>query len=204
MFNFDWEFPEFKFPWRKVLLLVIIVIALLALAAAVRSWYREPSVITKTEYVTVPQEKIVEKIRTVAVPGPERIVTIEKPVIVDKLDLPREIADNDALQIVANADMPATKAGYSTCAVLDTGTGVSRIIAKEKPLPFFALLNEKELGGRVGYSTGGVAVDLYGRWTFARMGSVYLGGYAECAGTVASSGGSDVGARAMLDLSYRW
>jgi hypothetical protein len=147
----------------------------------------------------------VEKIRTITVPGPERIVTIEKPVIVDKLDLPREIADNDALQIVANADMPATKAGYSTCAVLDTGTGVSRIIAKEKPLPFFALLNEKEIGGRIGGSTKGAAVDLYARWSFARAGNIYLGLYTEGAGYLDEySQPVFEHAKGMIDLSYRW
>ena len=187
-----------KIPWRKICAAVLVLVIVLALAAALRSWYRKPSVVTTTQYVTVPQEKIVEKIRTVTIPGPERIVTIEKQVIVDRLKLPQEIAKDDAQQIIANADLAGTKSGYSVCAVMNTKTGVSRIIAKEKTQPFFALVNERELGGRFGYSTDGTVVDIYGRWTFARMGSVYLAGYA------GASSHPDPAAKAMIDLSYRW
>lgn len=197
MWKIDLSLNNGKVPWRLVMEAILFLIVIIALLSVWHYWNKPPAQLLKTQYVTVPQEKIVEKIRTVAVPGPKQIITLEKPVVVEKLKLAEEIAKDDTKQVIANADIPASKAGISACAVMDTVTGVTTIIAKEKTLPFFAFENMKELGARYGLTTTGMQEgQVYGRWTFCRAGALYLGGYTEL--------NSRAEAKGMLDLSYRW
>jgi hypothetical protein len=172
-------------------------ILLLVIASAIYAWLKKPAFLTTTEYVRVPEIKEVVKVKRVNVPGPKEIVTIEKPVIVEKLKLPEDIAQDQNKQITATGEIPPYEGKTNVVAVMDTQAGTSEIIAKQQPLPFIAFKNEKEFGIRAGLDTiEGKRGDLYGRWTFFRIGSVHLALYGE--------GNTRPEGKAMLDISYRW
>lgn len=178
---------------------ITVFIAILAISSAVYSWYRPPQLVTQTEYVEVPKEKIVTKIKTVTVPGPERIVTIEKEKIVEKLGLPDWIKNNPDKQVIGNADVPCDDSisGHSVIAIMDTKTGEGSIIAKSKPLPFMSFANDREIGVRYGVSTQApTQVDIYARWDFVRIGAMKFGVYGEA--------NSQAEAKAMVQAGYHW
>lgn len=179
--------------------IALILVAVLATASAIYSWYKPPQIVTQTQYVPFPEEKIVTKTKKVEVPGPERIITIEKKVIVDKLGLPSWINDDENKQVIANADVPCDNSisGYSMVAILDTKSGEGKIIGKSKPLPFMSLLSEREAGVRYGVSTTNpTQIDVYVKWDFARIGAIRLGAYGEA--------NSNSEAKAMFAVGYGW
>lgn len=180
------------------LLGTMLIVAALAVASAAWNWYHpKVSYLTKTEYQTVTQEKVVEKIKRVTIPGPKEIVTIEKKVIVEKLGLPPDVANDPNEVITGNADIEPTDGGASVVSVVDTVTGETRIIAKEKQPDLFGFPFDVEIGARYGVSTDKVQqADVYSRWKFLRVGKFYLGAYGEI--------NSKPEAKALLDMSYRF
>lgn len=179
----------------NVLLIVFFIIAAVAASSAAWNWYHpQVKTITQTEYRTVTQEKVVEKIKRVEVPGPTRIITIDKQTIADKLDI-HPISDNE--QIISNADIPPSESGTSAVTVLNMDTGESKIIAKEKPLSLFGFPSNVEAGLRYGLATqSGQEGDLFARWQFLRVGKVYLGAYGEMT--------TKPEAKIMLEGSFRF
>lgn len=172
-------------------------VLLLVVASVIYAWFKKPAFFTTTEYVSVPEIKEVVKVKRVNVPGPKEIVTIEKPVVIEKLKLSDSIAQDQSKQITATGEIPAYEGKTNVVAVMDTQAGTSEIVAKQQPLPFFAFKNEKELGIRAGLDTiDGKRGDVYGRWTFLRIGSVHCALYGE--------GNTRPEGKAMLDISYRW
>lgn len=177
--------------------IIIAVIIVIAIVSSVYNFYREPNVVTKTEYVRVPEEKQVTKIERVNVPGPKEVVTIEKEKIVKVLQMPSWFKQDKNEQAIANADLAPSKNGYSAVATINTQNGNGAIIAKEKSRSLIGLPSEKEVGARYGITSRGVQeAQAYGRWQFLRVGDVYVGAYGEV--------GSKPEAKAMIDMSYKW
>ena len=177
---------------------VLIAALILAVMSAIYFWYAERNKppVSQIEYIKVPEVKTVTKIQRVEVPGPERIVTIEKPVIIEKLKLPEWVKDADK-QIIATAEIQPHDGKTNTVAVLDIKTGVAEIIAKQEPPAFMAFTNQKEFGVRAGYATDReLRATVYGRWSFARVGKIHLGVYGE--------GNSQGDGIAQLEVSYRF
>lgn len=174
---------------------LLLIIALVAVSSAVWNWYHpQIKTLTKTEYQTVEKEKIVEKIRTIRVPGPKEVVTIEKKVIVEKLGI-APVSDDE--EIIGNADVEPSEGGTSVIAVLDTVTGESRIVAKEKPLSLFGFPSDVEAMVRYGLTTrGGQGAELAARWQFLRIGAFRLGAYGEIS--------SQPEAKGMLEVAYKF
>ena len=196
-----------RIPWRLIIEIILAILFLLAVASAWYNWRQPEKVIKSVGYQPVPVEKSVEKIKRVIVPGPERIVTIEKKAVADKLDMPwlldggkpAPVAGKpEELQVTANANLAASRSGYSAVAVTNTTTGETTIVAKEKPLPFIGFPNEKELSIRYGLSTqDGQAANLAARWTFARVDRVYISAYGEV-------DAPRIEAKAMVEASCRF
>ena len=183
---------------NKIIFYIVVFVALLAAASALSNWYAAQIPATQTEYINVPQIKEVTKIKRVEVPGPERIVTIEKEVVVEKLKLPDWIKDDANKQVIATAEIAPYEGKTNAAALLDTKTGESQIIAKQAPLSFFAFENKKELGVRAGYTTDDFKTQatVFGRWQFFRVGNARLGIYGE-----ANSEGNGI---AQFELTYRF
>jgi len=184
----------------KILMGLLVVVLLIALFASLKAWYGEKNkpVISKVEFVKVPEIKVVTKIHKVEVPiKTDHIATLDKKVLVKKINgLPTWFAENADEQAVASADLPETKGGYEVIGTMNTKTGVGNIIAKEKQRPLFGLPNEKEIGARAGYSIKGQQVSVYGRWNFLRVGNIHLSAYGE--------GNSEGNAIGQLEIGYRF
>lgn len=168
---------------NKIIIGVLSFLLLLALCSAGYFWFAPryaPPPASQIEYVKVPEIKTVTKIQRVEIPGPERIVTVEKTVVVEKLKLPSWIASNADKQIVATASVAPYAGITQAVAVLDTKTGISEIIAKREPLPLLAFTNHKELYARAGYDTAfSVQATVGVRWRFVRIGTIHVGAFAE-------------------------
>jgi hypothetical protein len=149
----------------------------------------------------------VEKIKVVTVPGPPRIVTVEKERVVEKLKLPDAIAKDPDKQVVATAEVGPYAGKTDAVAVLDTRTGQAEVELKQEPLPFFGFENGKEVGARAGVGLHGPEGAAYARWTFARTGHVFWAAYAEAGAALAApsaGAAAQANGKIMLDVSYRW
>ncbi|RPH75895.1 hypothetical protein EHM76_00590 [bacterium] len=183
----------------KIVAWTLSVIALIAIVAATVAWYRaiNQKPVSTIEYIKVPQIKVVTQIKTVDVPGPTKIVTVEKEVVVEKLKLPDWIKADENKQVIATAEIQPYKGKTNTVAILDTKSGASEIVAKQVPLPLFDFENEKELGLRAGVGIKNSAeVGIYGRWSFLRVGNAHIGAYGE-----ANTNGD---AKAQIEIGYRF
>lgn len=182
----------------KIYLTVLGCLLILMISAGLYSWYSEPPAPSSTvQYIQVPQIKEVVKIKRVEVPGPEKIVTIEKKVLVEKLKLPDWFLD-ETEQAIATAVIAPYEGQTNVVATLNTETGAGNIIAKQERLPLFAFEDKKEAGVRAGVSSDkwDKKATIFGRWQFLRVGSTHLGLYGE-----ANSDGEGV---AQVEFTYRF
>lgn len=155
--------------------IVLIIIAVVAVSSAVYNWYRPPKEIVRDHYETVPVEKVVEKIKRVAVPGPKEIITIEKEPLAKELGIPWLMDQgNENQQPIANADIPPSEGGTSVVTIMDTATGESKIIAKGKPLSLFDFENKLEWEINYALSTKtSQNANLGFRWGFLRIMAIH-------------------------------
>jgi hypothetical protein len=181
----------------KIIIGILAALLLTATASALYFWYKKPPTVTQTEYVKVPEIKVVTKIKRIEVPGPERIVTLEKTVIVEKLGLPEWIKTNADEQAIATAAIEPYRGKTNAVALLNTKTGVGQIIAKREPLPLFGFLNEREIGIRAGVNIKAEPItSIYGRYDFARIGNVQIGVYGDAS--------SDGRATVQVGVGYKF
>jgi len=179
----------------KIVIVVLVILLGVATGSALYHWYSKPPFNT-VEYIKVPEIKEVIKIKRVNVPGPERIVTIEKQVIVEKLGLPEWIRTNEDEQAIATASIAPYRGKTNAVALLNTKTGVGQIIAKQEPLSLFGFVNDREVGIRAGVNfKGEPETTVYGSWNFARIGNAHIGIYADASSTGQAKGQMSVGFR---------
>ena len=124
------------------------------------------------------------------------VVAYNKASASERLDVPDSVKLDIATQIVAAGEIAPYEGTTTVTAVLNTGTGRTSLLSRREPLPFFSLMNDKEVGIRYGYTGDGRGFDLYGRLTFLRVGRVYTALYAES--------NSRREAKAMLQAGYRF
>ncbi len=190
----------------KLIVGLLMFLMLLATVSAIRAWYieRNKPPVSQIEYVKIPEIKEVIKIKKVEVPGPERIVTVEKIKIVEKLKLPEWFATNADEQAIATGEVQPYEGKTNVVATLNTKTGVGNIIVKQEPLSFAGFVNDKEIYIKGGYMTSReVEITGGGRWLFARVGSLKIGGYAEARGQFATDENNTAGqAAAGIMITY--
>lgn len=184
----------------KAVLIVLCCVLAIACASLAYHALKKPVAVNAEVYTPAPEIRETVKIKRIEVPGPERIVTIEKEKVVEKLQLPDEIGKNPDKQVIATAKIPPHEGDTNAVAVMDTRTGEGSISVKQEDPPIFAFKNQKEIGGRFGYTTdeSGVkqVVDAYGRWTVLRVWKIHLGLYGEV--------NSKPEGKTAVDVSYRW
>jgi len=191
---------------NKIIISLIMFLLLVATGSAIYAWYKERNKppVSQTEYIKVPEIKEVIKVQKVEVPGPERIVTVEKVKIVEKLKLPEWFATNTDEQAIATGEVQPYEGKTNVVATLNTKTGVGGIIVKQKPLPFAGFINDKEIYVKGGYTTSKeIEVIGGGRWLFARVGSIKVGGYAEARGQFATDENDSTG-HASAGIIITW
>jgi len=184
---------------KTVAIIALCVAGLVCGSLAYFHW-KKPVSVNQQAYTPAQEIKQTVKIKRVEVPGPERIITIEKEKVVEKLKLPDEIGKNPDKQIVATAVVEPYEGKTNAVAIVDTKTGEGSISVKQEPLPLFAFQNKKAIGGRYGYvaDEDGMKqqVDFYGHYTFMRVWRVHIGVYGEV--------NSKPEGKMAIDVSYRW
>ena len=183
----------------KAVLIVLCCVLAIACASLAYFHFKTPVAVNAEAYTPAPEIKETVKIKRIEVPV-EKIITIEKEKVVERLKLPDDIGKNPDKQIVATAVIPPHEGDTNAVAVMDTRTGEGSISIKQEDPALFAFVNKKELGGRFGYATdeSGVkqVVDAYGRWTVLRVWRVHVGIYGEVNSRPEGKG--------AVDISYRW
>lgn len=171
-------------PWVLIVLLVAYI------------WYdhRNPKVSMQKEMAAVATHGRLRFVKTEPLAECVKVVVYEKSSASERLDVPDSVKLNTAVQVVAAGEIGPYEGTTTVTAILDTGTGRTSLLSRREPLPFFSLMNEKELGVRYGFSGDGMGLDVYGSLTFLRMGHVKTALYLE-----ASSAGE---AKAMLQAGY--
>lgn len=148
--------------------------------------------------VNTPEPKIVERVKRVYVPGPERIIYLEKEDLSAKLEMPelkKETGDP-----IAVARIPPHRGPTTAIAVLDNTTGETRILARQEPLPFLEWKKEFRLQGRYLFS-GANMVEADFVVNPLRIGPVEL---EAGAGAEIRRGDDSIGARGWIGASYRF
>lgn len=133
--------------WKVFLLtvlLVVLAILYLRYAKPVKPYTPEPGLLTAGE---IPRavEKVIEKIRIVKVPGPERIVYLDKPGLAAALKMPELKSLTDNVLSVATVK-PHT--GPTTAIATLSPTGEGGILLRQEPQPFWDLKREFRMQGR--------------------------------------------------------
>lgn len=167
----------------KIIIGFVILFLVLALSSMTYFWYKEKNkpVLGKTEYeyLSVPVKPLI-KIKEVEVPGPERVKTIEKEKIVEKVKMPDWFVQNKDEQAIASGEVPSYEGKTSVIATLNTKTGKGNIIAKQEPLSLVGFINDKEVYGKAGYSTNNeTQVTIGAEWKFFRVGKIKVGVFGE-------------------------
>ena len=160
---------------------VIVGVLLLALGSAVYAWYveRHKPPVSSVEYIKVPEIKEVVKIKRVEVPI-EKIVTIEKQVLIEKIKMPEWFRTDTNKQAIATAIVEPYEGRTNTIAVVDTSTGVGEIVVKQEELSFAGFANDKGLYAKAGYSTNAeTQITVGAEWRFFRVGKLRVGAFGE-------------------------
>ena len=152
------------------------IVCVVAVVAAIYSWYRpvNAQVQTVKEFINVPVEKIVTRIKTVAVPV-TTVVTYEKPVIVQKLELPDWVNTDADMQVIAQGDVSPYLGKTNVVALLNTKTGHASLIMKQKPMPVIAFESTGEVGVNyypITYKAG--IISLIARYRFLRIMDLHI------------------------------
>lgn len=176
--------------------ILLIILVSISLTSIGWNYFKPPNPVTNVTYTQPPEEKVVTKIERIVVPGPPQIVTIEKPVIVEKLKLPDWFKNDVNQQAISNAELQPSKNGYSVIGTIDTKTGVGDIIAKEKEATFFGLPSNLSVSARYGLVTDGKQEAQLGvKYQPLRLGKFYLG--------VVGEVNSKPEAKALVELEYK-
>lgn len=169
----------------KIGIPVLIILGMLMAASSLYTWYSDQFKfpVSQVEYIKQPEIRTVIKIKRVEVPGPARIITIEKKDVVETLKLPDWIKNDINKQVIATAEIPPYEGKTNAVAILDVKTGAGDIVAKQVPLPLFAFENKIRIGGLVGFSTRDSDSSLTGQgqvsWIFFRIGKLHTQVYGE-------------------------
>lgn len=150
-------------------------------------------------FVTPPPANGMPKAPDSAVTLTIPLKTYSKKTAVKKMKLPAAIAENPHKEVTATADLKPTPGGYTVASVIDTTTGVSDIISREKPRPLFGFGGESEIGLLGGITNHGDSALVFVRQDLLRVGSVHLFG----AGGTGVMGGS-FGVGAFIGASMKW
>lgn len=160
------------------------------------AWYRPGPVMSPAGFAAAQEERAVRSLLKQEVPV-RAVQVLPKAAAVKKLKLPAAVADDPRSEVLAAVEIAPSKGGATAVTMIDTTTGATSTLVREKPRPLISFEAGTEIGMRYGVATdGGTEAVLFGRRDLLRVGSVYVAGYAEV--------DSDAEGRAMVEISYRW
>jgi len=182
---------------NKYIIYALLAVIVLAGISTISGWNKSQRSSTPVNtWVKAPAPKYITKYKTVYLPGPAQIATIEKEKIVEKQKLPDEIAKDPNKQITGVAEVPAYEGTTTVDAVFDLKTGKTDMSMIKNPVSFFGLENKIIIGGRIGYliEDWKLRGDVYGQYNFLRMGKSHLGLYGEVSNN----------SKAMIDYHFEF
>lgn len=173
-------------PWVLVALLVMYV------------WYdhRNPRLAPQKVMAMVATHPDLRNVASAPLKECVTVVAYNKASASERLDVPDSVKLDAAAQVVAAGELAPYEGTTTVTAVLNTGTGRTSLLSRREPLPFFSLMNDKEVGIRYGYTGDGRGFDLFGQLTFLRIGRIHTALYVE------SNSRSE--AKAMLQAGYKF
>jgi len=158
------------------------------------SYTSEPGAVTTAVEPKV-VTKVVEKIKRVMVPGPSKIIYLDKEKLSAALKMP-ELMKEEGVP-VDTASIPAHTGPTTTVTLLNPETGVFKAVTRQEPPKFLQF--KKEWGVRAGFGTGNLVLgEIYLRPL--RLGPIDLEvrGYARRT----DRDGSDFGGVLLLDYRF--
>jgi hypothetical protein len=165
----------------KIIAGVVAGVLLLALMSATYAWYAEKNKppVSKVEYIKVPEIKEVIKIKRVEVPI-EKIVTVEKQVLIEKIKMPDWFRTDTNKQAIATAVIEPYEGKSNAIAVIDTSNGIGEIVVKQEELSLVGFVNDRQIYAKAGYSTNQeTQITIGADWRFARIGKIKVGVFGE-------------------------
>jgi hypothetical protein len=131
------------------------ILVLAIVAAIIYLWRSKPSApiyvreVGPTVYVKIPHS--VETVKTVTVPGPERVVLVPSVIVSEKMRWPELGKDN----VLSVGEVPPYRGKTSIAAVADIkdNTMTTRLISRQEPMPFWGW--EREWHGGLWYGAAG-------------------------------------------------
>ena len=129
-----------------------------------------------TAFVSLPPANGMPKTADSSVELTIPLKTYSKKVITKKLKLAEEIVNNPVKEVTATASLKPTKGGYTVVSITDTSTGVTNLVAQEKPRSVFGFGGESEIGLLGGVTNHGSTALVFARQDLLRIGSANLFG----------------------------
>lgn len=164
----------------KIIISFLIVLVLGAVSSSLYFWNKSQTApASKIEYIKVPEIKETIKIKRVEVPV-EKIVTIEKKVLVEKMKLPSWINEDKNKQAIATAVIEPYEGKSHAVAIIDTASGAGEIVIKQEPLSLMGFCNNKQIYAKAGYTTNSETnITIGADWKFLRVGKIKVGVFGE-------------------------
>ncbi|MCM0081795.1 hypothetical protein L4X63_09355 [Geomonas sp. Red32] len=122
----------------------------------------------------------------------------------DPADMPPVPDDPQDLQVTTTADIPECPNGAEAVTLLDTKTGQSTMIVKQKTSPWFEFENGLVAGLRYGLNTkGGQSLTPYAGVEFLRIKDFHVLGYGEVNNDLEGQFFKSIDGKVQLDIQYR-
>lgn len=180
------------------------LVCLLAAPLAWLAWEkyapRHPNFTTVQGPVVTAQTppKVIERVKTVTLPGPERIVYLDKPSLSAILKMP-EISFSDSANPVAVTEV-APHTGKTTVVAMLDNTGKTSLLTRQEPTKFLEFRRQIEIRGRYLFTgTNLMEADLVAKPL--RIGPVEVEGGA---GLEVRREDSSLGFRTFVGATYRF
>jgi len=163
---------------------------------------RKPARISPAGYMAAPIPRELAGEPKKVIPAKAEVYK-DKHRAMEKLGMDEADSQDDAEDLAAAAEIPATPAGAKVGVFLNTSTGKFRTVVKANPVPFWSFERGTELGVRYGATTrGDQAIELFIRRDLARIGKVYVSAYGEASARLGPDPRPE--AKAMIEASGRF
>jgi hypothetical protein len=195
--------------------IAIYVIVLLLACSVVYGWFFKPKPQNVIYYTSPPVIRETVRIQKVYVPVGEgtanqgKVQVLDKQAVIKAIPtLPPDVKEDSRQQITSTATITPYEGKTNVVNVIDTSTGVSRMLAHQEKLPFMSIESDGEIGARIGYVAGvssspSMGGNVYVKYDFLRVGPIHTGGYAE-AGYYPMRKDNQAEAKVMIQVSRRF
>lgn len=132
-------------PFLPIALLAIVAMLFIRYAPeGMKPWVQKPGPVTIAQ---PPKEVVKWRVKTVEVPGPARLVVLNKAELATALKMPELASLDNGTHVLSAVSVPRS-AGSTTAVTTLSPDGHAQTILRQEPTPFFELKREFQLSGR--------------------------------------------------------